>query len=284
MRYPNLPYWQRLAIPTVGVVLAILFWARYFVADELIFANYQIQALQEDLQTAHDRLDEERARATLAEREVDIVRRANALLRVSERERQDKIAGLQADLVFYRRLGGANGSQAALAVHDLELQSTQSPRVYRIIFTLTQNLRWAGVISGRIELGIDGIGNGIAQHLTEEQLLAESALPLSFQFKYFQQLERLITIPENFAASRLTIRLRSRSLRTPVERSMEWQSLFNHAASDIPANDPPVSVPDDCNTGMNGPGFMGNDFYSASGQCRYCQPGHCFPGRRSRNR
>ena len=44
-----------------------------------------------------------------------------------------------------------------------------------------------------------------------------------------QQIERLITLPENFEANRLTIRLKSSSLSTPVEQSMEWQSLFNQA-------------------------------------------------------
>jgi len=217
----------------------VYYFARYYVADELIYANYHVEALQEDLQALTGELDTEKSRLAVTEREVDIVRRANALLRASEREHQDEIAGLRADLAFYRRLGGANGSQNPLAVHYLELQATQSPRVYRIIFTLTQNLRWAAVISGRIELGVEGIADGAARHLTEAQLLAELADPLKFQFKYFQQLERLITLPENFAPSRLTIRLKSRSLRTDVEQSMEWQSLFNQASIVTPEDEQP---------------------------------------------
>lgn len=232
------PKWLLLTTLAVTISLSIYYFARYYVADELIYANYHVEALQEDMQNLGKELDAEKSRSVVAEREVDIVRRANALLRASEREHQDEIAGLRADLAFYRRLGGANGSQNPLAVHYLELQTTQSPRVYRIIFTLTQNLRWAAVISGRIELGIDGIANGKARHFTETQLLAESADPLRFQFKYFQQLERLITLPENFEPSRLTIRLKSRSLRTDVEQSMEWQSLFNQAAITTPADKP----------------------------------------------
>ena len=227
MTYPNLPKWQLIAVPAVAVMLGIFYFAKYFVADELIYANYMVEALQQDLQAAIEKADAEDARATVAEREADVIRRANALLRASERGRQDEIAGLQADLAFYRRLGGANGSQAPLAVHYLELQPTQAPRVYRLVFTLTQNMRWASVISGRVHLGVDGIRNGVAQHLTEKQLLAESTEPLSFKFKYFQQLERLITLPEDFEASRLTIRLKSGSLSNPVEQSLEWQSLFN---------------------------------------------------------
>jgi len=242
MNFPKLPKWQLIVLPAVTIILSIFYFNRYFVVDELIHSNNRVRTLQHELQASLEELEKVKARATVAETEADVIRQANALLRTSERDHQDEIAGLQADLAFYRRLGGANGSQAPLAVHYLELQPTQSPRVYRIIFTLTQNLRWAAVISGRIELGVDGIRNGVAQHLTEKQLLAESAEPLSFQFKYFQQLERLITLPEDFEASRLTIRLKSGSLRTPVEQSTEWQSLFNQVSTDDPI---PLSVPDD---------------------------------------
>ncbi len=241
----NLPKWQLIAVPTVFILLCIFYFGKYFVADELIYANYEVTALRQDLQQSFDLFEAEKARATVAETEVDVVRRANAILRNSERHRQDEIANLQADLAFYRRLGGANGSQAPLAVHYLELQTTKSPRVYRIIFTLTQNLRWAAVISGQIHLGIDGIHNGVAQHLTEKQLLAESAEPLRFQFKYFQQLERLITLPEGFEASQLTIRLKSGSLRSAVEQSMEWSSLFNQQGAQERPAEISVSSPND---------------------------------------
>jgi len=221
MNYSNLPKWQRIAVPVVAIMLGIFYVSKYYVADELIFANYQVEALQSDLQTSLEQLDIERTRATNAEREADVVRRANALLRDSERQRQDEIAGLQADLAFYRRLGGANGSQAALAVHHMELQHTRSPRVFLLVFTLTQNLRWASSIAGQVQLGVDGI--------------------LKFQFKYFQQFERLITLPEGFAAERLTIRLRSGSLGTAVEQTMQWQDMFvqtvTDAASEVPIGD-----------------------------------------------
>lgn len=232
MKHFNLPKWQQIAIPAVVIFLGLVYLSRYYIADELIYANRHVEALETDLQQALDNLDEETARAIVAEREVDVVRRANELLRASERDRQDEIASLQADLAFYRRLGGANGSQAPLAVHYLELQKTPSPRVYRIIFTLTQNLRWAAIISGRIHLGVDGIQDGVARQLGEDQLLADSTEPMDFKFKYFQQLERLITLPEGFEPNRLTVELKSGSLSTTVEQSLQWQSLFNDAADD----------------------------------------------------
>jgi len=249
MTYPKLPKWQLIAVPAVSIMLGVFYFGKYFVADELILANQENSSLKQELQSTQDLLAREQTRLSVAEAEVDIVRRANNLLRSSERERQDEISSLEADLEFYRRLGGANGSQAPLTVHYLELQPTKSPRVYRVLFSLTQNLRWATNISGNIQLGIDGIRNGVAEHLTNEQLLAESAGPLSFQFKHFQQLECLITLPEGYEPSRLTIQLKSKSLRTPVEQSMEWQTLINRKAGDPPIDEAPLS---------NGNGMRGN--------------------------
>jgi len=223
MRFPELPKWQLIALPLVLVTMGVFYFGKYYVAEELIRANHRIEALQKELQAERDRLDEERSRSTVAEREADVVRRANALLRESERERQDEIANLQADLEFYRRLGGASGSQGPLTVHYLELQPTQSPRVYRVIISLTQNLRWASSTSGSVQLSVDGISDGVAAHLAYKQILAESDKPLSFQFKYFQQL--------GFEASRLTVRLKSSSLKAPVEQSWEWDSLINRTES-----------------------------------------------------
>jgi hypothetical protein len=227
MKFPNLPKWQLIAVPAMGIALGVFYFGKYFVAEELIYANYKVEALEQDLQTALDQLAAEKSRSTIAERESDVVRRANNLLRATERKNQDKIASLQADLEFYRRLGGANGAQAPLSVHSVEIQPVQSPRVYLITISLTQNLRWASVIAGQVELGVDGIRNGVAEHLTNAQLLPESAEPLRFQFKHFELLESLITLPEGYVANRLTIRLKSDSLKMPVEQSMEWLSLLN---------------------------------------------------------
>jgi hypothetical protein len=238
----QLPKWQLIALPAVSIILGVFYFGKYFVAAELIKANHGIETLQKDLESTRNLLAEERSRSTVAEREADVMRRANALLRESERKRQDEIASLQVDLDFYRRLGGANGSQAALTVHYVELQPTQSPRVFRVIFSLTQNLRRAAVISGQILLGVDGIRNGVAEHLTNEQLLAESDEPLSFRFKYFEQFERLITLPEGYEASKLTIQLKSSSLKTPVEQSMEWESLINQNPIDSTLDEVPLSL------------------------------------------
>jgi hypothetical protein len=100
MNHPNLPKWQLIAIPAVSIILGVFYFGKYYVADELILARQQVASLEQDLRTTQELLTQERSRSSVAEAEVDIVRQANNLLRSSERDRQDEISGLQADLDF----------------------------------------------------------------------------------------------------------------------------------------------------------------------------------------
>jgi hypothetical protein len=78
MNYHNLPKWQRITSPVATIMLGFFYLIQYFVADKLIDTRRHVQALQQDLQTALERIDAENARATVAEREVDVIRSANA--------------------------------------------------------------------------------------------------------------------------------------------------------------------------------------------------------------
>ena len=204
------PGWNRIALAAVLLLLIVYVGGKRYVAKELIKARERIAQLEAEIQVAQGEVDSDKTGKAVAVQEAAVLQKANELLRESERQRQDEIASLKADLAFYRRLGGASGSEADLAIHHIELRRTDSPRVFELFFTLTQNIRWASVISGDIDLTVDGIMAGKAVHLDESKLLAESASDLKFEFKYFQQLERLITLPEGFEAKHLTLTLKSK--------------------------------------------------------------------------
>lgn len=208
------------------VLLLMYIGGKRYVGKELIKARDKIELLESELQTAKADTDSDKTSKAVVVQEVAVLQQANALLRESERKRQDEIASLKADLAFYRRLGGTSGSQAGLAIHHIELRRTDSPWVFELVFTLTQNIRWAAAIAGDIDLSIDGIKAGKAVHLKESQLLAVNTAELLFEFKYFQQLERLITLPEGFEASYLTLTLNPKDAGNSVAQTISWQELF----------------------------------------------------------
>lgn len=226
MNFSKLPQWQRISILLALMLLVTFLFGRQYVDKELSKKRQQIVQLEADLQTSRAETEDLRTANAVSVQEVVVLQQANNLLRDSERQRQDEIASLKADLAFYRRLGGANGSQAGLAIHHVELRRTDYPQVFELVFTLTQNIRWASSIAGDIDVTIDGIQGGKAIHLGKSQLLAKNTATLKFDFKYFQQLERLITLPEGFDPKHLTLKLDSAGSGSKVEQTLDWQDLF----------------------------------------------------------
>jgi len=189
----------------------------------------QAEFLGKELATLSRRYKEAQARLTVLERETDVVRKANRLLQEEESQRQAELNLLQAELDFYRRLAGTGGEQTGLAVFEAELRATDSPRVFQYVLTLTQNIRRASIVSGKMKLDVEGTLDNRPVTLFWSQLSDGAAAEPSFRFKYFQQFEGYLTLPESFSPTRLIVTLDVKDQRKPVSRSFDWKKLLNSA-------------------------------------------------------
>jgi hypothetical protein len=179
----------------------------------------------------------------VAEREADVIRRANQLLRTEESERQAEINRLQGELEFYQRLAGTSGTQTGLAVYHLELSPTGSERVFRYVLTLTQNLRRSAIISGSIHMEIEGTQDNRPVTLSWSRLKGKQSASPEFRFKYFQQLEGYIEVPEHFVPARLQVTLDTKGQGSPISRGFDWNTLMA-PHDESPVEDPPHGEPE----------------------------------------
>jgi hypothetical protein len=183
--------------------------------------------LGRELATISRQYKEAQARLTVLERETDVVRKANRLLREEESQRQAELNLLQAELDFYRRLAGTGGEQTGLAVYEAELSATDSPRVFQYVLTLTQNIRRASIVSGKLKLDVEGTLDDRLVTLFWSQLSGGATAEPSFRFKYFQQFEGYLTLPESFSPTRLLVTLDVKDQRKPVSRTFDWKKLLD---------------------------------------------------------
>jgi len=98
-------------------------------------------------------------------------------------------------------------------------------RVFQFILTLTQNIRRAAIITGRARMDVEGTLEDRPVTLYWSQVSDGETPEPSFRFKYFQQLEGYLTLPEGFSPTRLLITLEAKGLRTPVTRNYDWNEL-----------------------------------------------------------
>jgi hypothetical protein len=223
------------AVVVTAAVVAVLLFVTWQIAsaprepsaDQL---RKDARFLTGELAALKGRLEREQARTAVLERETDVLRQANRLLRERESEHQAELNTLQSELDFFRRLAGTGGEQTGLDVYRAELVATGSDRVFQFVLTLTQNIRRASIVSGRARIDVEGTLEDRPVTLRWSQLGDGGTPEPAFRFKYFQQLEGYLTLPDAFMPTRLVVTLEAKGQRNPVPRSFEWSSLLVESA------------------------------------------------------
>jgi len=214
---------------TVGAILLFTTWqiASRPVTPKEAQLSAEVEFLASELAAINRRMNRLAARNAVLERETDVLRQANRFLREEESSRQAALNQQQSELDFFRRLAGTGGTQSGLDVHHAELLPTGSARVFQFILTLTQNIRRASIVSGRVRIDVEGTMEDRPVTLYWARISDGDTPEPTFQFKYFQQLEGYLTLPEGFSPTRLKLTLESGGRKKPVQRSYDWSTVLD---------------------------------------------------------
>ncbi|MBL0163838.1 MAG: hypothetical protein IPP82_09415 [Xanthomonadales bacterium] len=142
-------------------------------------------------------------RIAVLERSEQVAKAALTELQQTLRDREEEIAGVRADLAFYGRLvGGAK--REGLAVQALSLKPVPDSRAWNFSATLTQNFKRGPETRGKLTLSVSGIRAGKLETLEWNELgQAPENAGIEYAFKYFQQVNGTIMLPEGFEPNRV---------------------------------------------------------------------------------
>lgn len=215
-----------LALAVLLIGLALVWTAYELGRSRAGYSRFDAQqresALQNELLASQAETAELRERLALVETNGKI--KEEAYRQVEERlaDLQARIQQQSEDLAFYRGIVSAD-QQSGLRVQDLNVQAGPDPGAYSVRLVLAQALRNDKRITGKMELVVEGEQAGQPQALNLKELTGSSAASMNFGFRYFQNLQADVTIPEDFVPARVTIRLRpSGSSGKDVEESFDW--------------------------------------------------------------
>ncbi len=162
---------------------------------------------QAQLRAQQRRADALEQRVATLSRSDQISREANRDLQGTLAERDEEIAGLRADVAFYERFVGSTAKRHGLNVHQLQLQQ-QDGQAWHFTATLTQNLNRGAVNTGKLTLTVEGSQDGKMRKLSWVQLRQEPDAPgVDYSFKYFQQVDGDILLPEGLQPIRVVAHL-----------------------------------------------------------------------------
>jgi len=160
----------------------------------------------------------------LLETHRDVDREAYKDVEMSLAALQAKIQEQTAAIAFYRGIVSPTDGTAGLRVQDMKLTRGQSERAYNIRLVLVQSLQHDRKVAGDVSLSIDGEMDGAMATYSFSQLLpADDSASWPFSFRYFQNFDREIVLPDGFTPETITIEVRSKTRSiSSIEESYSW--------------------------------------------------------------
>lgn len=198
-----------------------------------IQANYNIVDAAKERQAYEDRIaglqDEIAALkqdVALLETHRDVDREAYNDVEVSLTALQAKIQEQTDAIAFYRGIVSPADGAAGLRVQDMKLSRGPTERAYNIRLVLVQSLQHDRKVTGDVTLSINGELNGAATTYNLSQLLpADGNASWPFSFRYFQDFDREIVLPDGFSPETITIEVRSKTRSiSSIEEVYPWTS------------------------------------------------------------
>lgn len=141
-------------------------------------------------------------------------------------EMQRQLADQQKDLAFYRGIMAPESQAEGLQLKELEIQALSESGAYRMHLVLVQAVNHSRIVSGEVRVYVEGSqGDDTASlDLSEMVLDGQGNPPLAFSFRYFQDLQRDIRLPDDFSPERINVEVvpNRRSSRT-IRESFDWK-------------------------------------------------------------
>lgn len=223
---------------------AIIFLALVAIAVSSYLVGYDHGARQvtlpggprDQLTQENDELVQElnvlRQQVASFELNTDVDRKANEDIRRQLMEQRAQIAALERDIAVYRGMlsSGGKSNPQGVSVGIFYITPTEQPRRYHYKLVLQKLAATDDQFSGNLDFKLAGVAilNGkeqtgeISLHELSEQFTT-AAIPL--KFKYFQNIEGELILPEGFTPNKIELLVKSTNRKYPatIEKELEWQ-------------------------------------------------------------
>ncbi len=144
------------------------------------------------------------------------------------REKEMEILKLTEELVFYRSLLAPEKAGIGVEVRDFNLRAAADQSEYYYDFLLTQSSRNKKVAKGKINVTIDGKQEGQMRRIEIPDLDSVKGDTLTYSFKYFQRLNGVFELPENFQPQKILINVEpAAKSKQPLQLSYSWNELIS---------------------------------------------------------
>ena len=206
-------------------------------AGYLVFEYGQNRAGYNTIDAANEH-SELAAHIDALDREIEELQQEVALLethrdieREAYKEVESGLIALQAKIVeqrdaiaFYRGIVSPADGKPGLRVQDFKLTRGGEEREFNLRLVLVQAMKHDRKVSGDVSVSVEGNEDGeVKSYALTDLLPADADKAWPFSFRYFQDFDRQIVLPDGFTPERVHVEVRSRTRSiSSIEESYAW--------------------------------------------------------------
>ena len=220
----NLVFGGGLVLLAVVAGYLVFEFGRISAGYDVLDAASQRGALEDEIGSLNDQIAELNQEVARLETNREIDREAYKRVENSLVDLQAKIQEQQDAIAFYRGIVSPADGRPGLRVQDFRLTRGAVEREFMLRLVLVQAMKHDRKVSGDVLLTVEGNEEGEAKSYPLAELLpadADSAWP--FSFRYFQDFDRQIVLPDGFTPERVRVEVRSRTRSIEsIAESFAW--------------------------------------------------------------
>ncbi len=225
---PHRP-WLRASVWMLFLVIAAgIAWATYFYGLSMGIAT-RVEVIEERdairTQLAQSLVLIEDQRQEIADLKVgnEIDTRATEEVQQTVEQLQDRIAQLNEEIGFYKGVMVPNADDKGLRIERLNVRGAGDGSQFRYSLLLTQVVDKHDFIQGGVTIQVEGRQDEIETALPLEQI-SDADGSIRFRFRYFQNIDGELTIPEGFEPRAVTVVAQSTGRGGQrLEKSFDWE-------------------------------------------------------------
>jgi hypothetical protein len=217
-----------------GVGIAAVLAVAYLVFEfGRIQAGYNVIDAAAEREAYEDRLEALGNEALALKEQIQLLETHRAIDREAYSEVEASLAGLQQKIQeqrdaigFYRGIISPDDGGRGLRVQELKLTRGKNDREYRLSLVLVQVMQHDRSVKGDVAFSLEGAQDGEIVTYSLEQLVPEDEdSDWPFSFRYFQNFDRQLILPDGFAPEKVHVEVRSRTKSiADVKQSFLWQT------------------------------------------------------------
>lgn len=184
----------------------------------------QVVDLERQLATLEDERSKLHKRLVKQERSNRLDQELVKAAKVQQQKLQEEQSSMAEELAFLRNIVSTGKQQKGLKIQNFRLEEDLEAGNYRYRFSVSQVLKDSTTVIGRIYLSVVGLQDGKKKTLKLEALAEEKMASIKMRFRYFQEVDKILHLPEGFVADTLTLEIKPKNRGVaPLTESFEWR-------------------------------------------------------------